>query len=134
MVHPRYGLISFALSKVDAWLIIEEKESHNSQKGTLLDYLWLIYQTLWNINLKMRNVTSVRKIMQCGNHYAKPTLVYRQQNSYSISHLLGTVTTRWLESDSVVTVANYRQHADRAANDGIANALPVVSNGEFTVT
>ena len=29
-----------------------------------------------------------------------------QQNSYSISHLLGTVTTQCLDSDSVVTIFN----------------------------
>ena len=35
-----------------------------------------------------------------------------QQNSYSISHLLGTVTTQWLDSNGVVTVVNCRQHGD----------------------
>ena len=35
-----------------------------------------------------------------------------QQNSYSISYLLGTVTTQWLDSDSVVPVDNCRQHGD----------------------
>ena len=35
-----------------------------------------------------------------------------QQNSYSISHLLGTVTTQWLDSDGIVTVDNCRQHSD----------------------
>ena len=41
------------------------------------------------------------------------TLVqYTQQNSYSISHLLGTVTTQWLDGDSVVKVVNCRQHCD----------------------
>ena len=33
-------------------------------------------------------------------------------NSYAISHLLGTVTTWLLDSDSVVTVGNYWQHSD----------------------
>ena len=33
-----------------------------------------------------------------------------QQNSFSISHLLGTVTTHWLDSDGVVTVVNCQQH------------------------
>ena len=28
----------------------------------------------------------------------------KQQNSYFINHLLGTVTTQWLDGDSVVTV------------------------------
>ena len=34
--------------------------------------------------------------------------VYTQQKSYSISHLPDTVTTQWLDSDSVVTVGNCR--------------------------
>ena len=40
----------------------------------------------------------------------KNTVSCKQQNSYSISHLLDTVTTQWLDSDSVVTIANCRQH------------------------
>ena len=32
------------------------------------------------------------------------------QNSYSISHLCGTVTTRWLDGDKVVNVVNCWQH------------------------
>ena len=35
-----------------------------------------------------------------------------RQNSYSISHLLGTVTTQCVVSDGVVTVDNFRQHDD----------------------
>ena len=34
-----------------------------------------------------------------------------QQNSYSINHLLGAVTTQWLDSDGVVTVDNCQQHS-----------------------
>ena len=29
-----------------------------------------------------------------------------------LSHLLGTVTTQWLDSDGVVTLVNCRQHSD----------------------
>ena len=43
-------------------------------------------------------------------------LIITQQNSYSISHLLGIVTTQWLHSDGVVTV------------------LLSVSNSDYTVT
>ena len=35
-----------------------------------------------------------------------------QQNSYIMSHLSGTVTTRQLDSDSVVTLVTCRQHGD----------------------
>ena len=37
---------------------------------------------------------------------------HTQQKSYSISHLLGTVTTQCLESDGVVTIVNCQQHSD----------------------
>ena len=33
-------------------------------------------------------------------------------NSFSISHLGSTVTTWWLDSDSVVTVDNFQQYVD----------------------
>ena len=36
---------------------------------------------------------------------------HTQQNSYSISHLLGTVTRQWLDSDGIVTVDNCQQHS-----------------------
>ena len=35
-----------------------------------------------------------------------------QQNSYFISPLIGQVTTRRLDSDSVVTIDNYPQYGD----------------------
>ena len=37
---------------------------------------------------------------------------YTQQNSSSISHILGTLTMPWLNSDDVVTVDNCLQHGD----------------------
>ena len=40
------------------------------------------------------------------------TIWSTQQNSYSIGHLLGTVTTHLLDSDSVVTADNCQQHSD----------------------
>ena len=45
-----------------------------------------------------------------GSHYSDA--VGTQQHSYSISNLLGTMTTQWLVSDGVVTVGNCRQHGD----------------------
>ena len=39
---------------------------------------------------------------------------FTQQNFGSISHLLGTMTTQWLDSDHVITIVNCRQHG-RAA-------------------
>ena len=38
------------------------------------------------------------------------------------------------DSESVVTVNNYRQHGDRAANDSVVTMLPAVVNGDYTVT
>ena len=58
------------------------------------------------------------------------TYLYTQQNSYSISHLLGTVTTWRLDSDSIVTVANCRQQGDCA----VVTVLPAVNNSDYTVT
>ena len=58
-----------------------------------------------------------------------------QQNSYCISHLLGLVTTWWLDSDSeVVTVANWRQHCDWAANGSVVTVPVAVNNNDYTVT
>ena len=42
-----------------------------------------------------------------------------QQNSYSISHLLGTVTSLWLDSDCVVTFDNCLQHVTWAENGSV---------------
>ena len=57
-----------------------------------------------------------------------------QENSYSISHLLGTVTTQWLESDSAVTVNNCQQPRDWATNDSVVTVLPAISNSDYIVT
>ena len=51
-------------------------------------------------------------IMWIGNFLWPKDLFH--QNYYSISHLLGTVTTQWL--DGVVTVVNCRQHGDNTAD------------------
>ena len=41
-----------------------------------------------------------------------------QQNSYS-SYLLDTVATQWLDSNNVVTIVNYPQHGEWAANGSV---------------
>ena len=52
-----------------------------------------------------------------------------QQNFYIIGHLLDTVTTQWLDNDSVVTVDNFRQYGDiYDANDSVDTVLPAVNN------
>ena len=62
------------------------------------------------------------------------TFFTTQQNSHSISHLLGSVTTLWLDSDYVVTVNNCRQSGDLAANGSVVTVLPAVDDGDYTVT
>ena len=57
-----------------------------------------------------------------------------QQNSYFISHLLGTMTTRWQYSDIVVTVVYFWQHGDWATNGSVVTVLPAVDNGDYTFT
>ena len=57
-----------------------------------------------------------------------------QQNSYSISHLPDTVTTQWLDSDSVVTVDKCQQHGEWAANDSVVIVLLAVNNSDYIVT
>ena len=57
-----------------------------------------------------------------------------QQTSYSLGHLLGTVTTPWLDSDSVVTAATCQQHGDWAANGSVVTMLWAVSKGDNNVT
>ena len=59
---------------------------------------------------------------------------YTQQNSISVSHLLDTVTTRWLDSDSVVTIANCQQHSDWAAIGSVVTVLPAVTDSDYTTT
>ena len=50
-----------------------------------------------------------------------------QQNSYFISHLLGTVTTKWLDSDGVVTVDKCRLHSDYTV-DQLYNSHPAAGS------
>ena len=59
---------------------------------------------------------------------------HTQQNSYSISHLLGTVTTLWLDSDCVVTIDNCRRHGEYTAICSSVSVLPAVFNSQYTVT
>ena len=55
-----------------------------------------------------------------------------QQNSFSISHLLGTVITLWLDSDGVVTVDNCWQHRDYTVQQCVVTLLPAVNNSNYT--
>ena len=55
-------------------------------------------------------------------------------NSYSISHLLATVTTQWLDGEGVVTVHNCRQHSDYTASGSVVTVLPAVMNCDYTIT
>ena len=59
---------------------------------------------------------------------------FTQQISYSISHLLGTVTILWLDSDCIVTVDSCRQHGDYNAIGSSVTVLPAVVNRHYTVT
>ena len=56
-----------------------------------------------------------------------------QQNSYSINHLLGTVTTQWLGGDGVVTIDNCRQHGDWAASGSVVTVMLAVVDSDVTV-
>ena len=57
-----------------------------------------------------------------------------QQNSYSISLLLGTVTILWLDSDCVASVDDCQQSGDWAANGSVVIVLPAIVNRHYTVT
>ena len=57
-----------------------------------------------------------------------------QKNSHSISNLLGTVATRWLDSDSVVTVNDCQKHSDNSAiGRSVTVLLAVITNTTITV-
>ena len=59
-------------------------------------------------------------------------LVYTQQNSYSLSHLIGTVTTQWLDSDHVVTAVNCQQHRNFTVDQLFSHSAAI--NSDYTVT
>ena len=48
--------------------------------------------------------------------------------------LLDTVTTWWLDYDSVVIIVNCWQHSDYNAIGSSVNVLPAVINSDYTVT
>ena len=56
-----------------------------------------------------------------------------KQNTYSIRYLLDTVTTQWLDSDSV-TSNIWWQLDNWVANGSVVTMLPAVVNGDYTVT
>ena len=60
-----------------------------------------------------------------------------ETKSYSLvegNQTIGTGTTWWLDSDSIVTVINCRQHSDWAANGCVVTVLPAASNGDYSDT
>ena len=76
-------------------------------------------------------------VQQCRRIMEKtlyPSPLITQENSYSISHLLATVTTQWLDGDSVVTVHICKQHSDYTAIGSSVTMLLAVVNGDYTVT
>ena len=89
-------------------------------------------------NVAHKNCRSSPKINHyvriIGYHHHKLLYYCTQWTTYSISHLLCTVTTWWLDSDSEVTFADCQQNSDRAASGSGVTMLPVFSNGDYTVT
>ena len=41
---------------------------------------------------------------------------------------------QWLDSDGVISVDNYWQHGDWAANGSVVTVLPALNNSDYTVT
>ena len=93
--------------------------------------LYLAKFSIYWVDSKRQNL-----LQNVGNSLCKvPTSkISTQQISYSISHLLGTVTTLWLDSDRVVPVDDCRQSGDYTAVGSSVTALPAVINGHYTVT
>ena len=68
-----------------------------------------------------QRLVSFPSLIAISNHSKRYTYNYAegvstQQNSYSISQIRDTVPTRWLDSDSIVTVDNCRQHSDNTVD------------------
>ena len=63
-------------------------------------------------------------IMTVGNDSCCPLLKF---DKLSISHLLGTVTTQWLDSDGLVIVDNRQQHGDYTV-DQLCMTTPSLSS------
>ena len=62
------------------------------------------------------------------------SLITTQQNFNSICHLLDTVTTWWLDSDSLVTVGKCLQHSDYTATGTSVTMLPAINNSDHTLS
>ena len=75
--------------------------------GIFHDMLWTFYSKAWHITmwykkgLQYGHLQLPRKLLLKKTNY---NLLSYTANSYSISHLMGTVTTQWLDSDSVAIV------------------------------
>ena len=110
-------------------------------------HFWVICQdaritSIWSNSFKMATSENPPKIWLFTDKWLNEYFTFllicppktTHQNSYSFSHLLRTVTTRWLDSDSVVITANCWQHGDWIANGSLVTMLPTVNNGNNTVT
>ena len=84
-----------------------------------------IYPNLGNSRIALRGRCSDHKLI--AHFWVNNT----QQNSYSISHWDYKVTRH---SDSVLIVANCRQHSDYTAISSSVTKLQAVSSDDFTVT
>ena len=84
------------------------------------------YLTKTNVSLSLSKFSTCVAFLS----WFENRVLATQQNSYSISHLLDTVTTHWLDSDCAVTAVNCRQHGDYTAEkvtDGIGVLLCIFS-------
>ena len=82
----------------------------NRIKELNLDWcIWHVQQaTMWLDDCCLQICSQPTTLLFLSDAHSEGT----QQKSYSISHLLDTVTTLWLDSDGVVTVINCQQHGD----------------------
>ena len=62
------------------------------------------------------------------------TLVHGKSLILSVSHLLDTLTTWWLDCDSVVTIDNCQKHSYYTAIGSLVTMLPATIKIDYTVT
>ena len=77
---------------------ISENPKHSAFQNKLLNLHNKSRPLVWKWSFKKKNLSRT--------FLPKPT----QQNSYSISHLQGTVTTQWLNCDSEFIIVNCQQY------------------------
>ena len=95
-IYDNIRLVSFSSTS-------KKQREYSTQRFCLL-YTWF-HPNLDVISMLMIFAWSLSLLQHCVH-------IHTQQNSYSISHLLGTVTTQWLNSNCVVTIVNCGQHSD----------------------